>query len=115
MKPELQVRTIVHSMGHRYRLHVGDLPGKPDLVFRPKKKVIEVRGCFWHQHLGCIDGRVPKSRAGYWIPKLARNQQRDRENETALRALGWKVLIVWECELADLKTISRKIGRFLHG
>ena len=86
------VRRLVHGMGYRYRLHVAALPGKPDLVFRRLGKVIEVRGCFWHLHPGCIDLLIPQTRTEYWRPKLERNQRRDTENEAKLKALGWKIL-----------------------
>lgn len=111
--PELTVRKLVHRLGYRYRLHVASLPGKPDLVFRRLKKIIEVRGCFWHQHDGCIDSHIPKSRRDYWKPKLARNKKRDAVNEKALRSSGWKILVVWECELSDSRSLSRRIRRFL--
>ncbi|MGA7697418.1 MAG: DNA mismatch endonuclease Vsr [Candidatus Sulfotelmatobacter sp.] len=113
MKPELAVRTMVHRMGYRYRLHSRDLPGKPDLVFRTRKKVIEVRGCFWHQHLGCREAHIPKSSTSYWLPKLARNKQRDKANCKRLRALGWRVLVVWECEVDDAKHLSATLRKFL--
>jgi DNA mismatch endonuclease (patch repair protein) len=113
MKPELTVRTMVHRMGYRYRLHSRDLPGKPDLVFRTRKKVIEVRGCFWHQHRRCPEAHIPKSRTTYWLPKLARNGQRDKANCKLLRELGWRVLVVWECEVADTKHLSMKLRAFL--
>ena len=101
MKPEMLVRSLVHRLGYRYRLHAKDLPGKPDLVFRPRKKVIFVHGCFWHQHAkeDCKDGRQPKSNTGYWSPKLARNVERDASNVAALQAAGWRVLVLWECEV----------------
>lgn len=114
MKPELAVRQIVYAMGYRYRLHSRDLPGKPDLVFRSRKKVIEVRGCFWHQHRSCRDAHVPKSRTAYWLPKLARNSERDIANCRRLRALGWRVLVVWECDVNDPRTLSAKLRKFLH-
>jgi DNA mismatch endonuclease, patch repair protein len=110
--PELTVRRLVHGMGFRYRLHVPTLPGKPDLVFVSRKKIIEVRGCFWHQHEGCIDSHIPKSRIDYWRPKLAKNKERDKRNERQLRQAGWKVLAVWECEV-NRATTSRKIRSFL--
>jgi DNA mismatch endonuclease (patch repair protein) len=113
MKPELIVRTLVHRMGYRYRLHSEDLPGKPDLVFRTLKRVIEVRGCFWHQHRGCIAAHTPKSRLNYWLPKLARNKQRDITNSRRLRALGWRVLVVWECEITNAENLSKKLREFL--
>jgi DNA mismatch endonuclease, patch repair protein len=113
MKPELIVRSMVHRMGYRYGLHSRDLPGKPDLVFRTRKKVIEIRGCFWHQHRGCSEAHSPKSRTDYWFPKLARNGQRDKANYKQLLALGWLVLIVWECEVADTERLSTKLRTFL--
>jgi DNA mismatch endonuclease (patch repair protein) len=115
MKPEMVVRQLVHGMGYRYRLHSRKLPGKPDLVFSRLKKIIEVRGCFWHQHGGCIDSHVPKSRMDYWRPKLQRNQQRDLENIQKLRDLGFRVLVLWECEIAKDKRLAKKLRRFLGG
>lgn len=113
MRPELIVRRLVHSMGYRYRLHVPSLPGKPDIVLAKSKKIIEVRGCFWHQHGKCIDSHIPKSRIQYWRPKLQGNQRRDRKNTRVLEALGWKVFVVWECEVKDLRRITRDLSRFL--
>ena len=100
-KAEIKVRHLLHSLGYRYRLNRKDLPGKPDIVFPGRRKVIFVHGCFWHQHEdpACADGRMPKSRLNYWVPKLTRNRQRDKENEAALKAAGWDVLVVWECEV----------------
>jgi DNA mismatch endonuclease (patch repair protein) len=100
-------------MGFRYRLHVAGLPGKPDLVFSRFKKVIEVRGCFWHQHKGCLDSHIPKSRVDYWQPKLARNVNRDRENEKRLRSRGWRILTLWECEVMNGSGIADQLRRFL--
>ena len=117
MKPEMMVRSLVHGMGYRYRLHAKDLPGKPDLVFRSRKKVIFVHGCFWHQHakMACKDGRAPKSNLGYWSAKLARNVARDSRNIEDLTNLGWKVLVVWECEaLAGGATLAQRIHSFLN-
>lgn len=96
--PELRLRKMLHALGYRYRLHRKDLPGKPDIVFSAKCAVIFVHGCFWHGH-GCRAGRVPSSNTGYWEPKIAENRVRDARNVQALEALGWRVLIVWECEL----------------
>jgi DNA mismatch endonuclease (patch repair protein) len=109
----MMVRRLVHGMGFRYRLHVAELPGKPDLVFARLKRIIDVRGCFWHQHPGCIDSHIPKTRRSYWRPKLRRNQQRDEENACKLRELGWRVLVVWECELKDGGKLERRLNRFL--
>ena len=111
--PELLVRRLVHGMGYRYRLHVAGLPGKPDLVFSRFKKIIEVRGCFWHQHNGCADSHMPKSRMDYWGPKLARNVQRDKQNEEELRSMGWEILTLWECEITDAKSTAKRLKMFL--
>lgn len=100
-------------MGFRYRLHVAKLPGKPDLVFSALKKIIEVRGCFWHQHGKCIDSHIPKSRLEYWRPKLERNQRRDTENLYSLKALGFRVLVIWECEVRNEQRLISKLRRFL--
>jgi DNA mismatch endonuclease (patch repair protein) len=112
-KPEMAVRRFVHSEGYRFRLHAPELPGKPDLVFPKLHKVILVHGCFWHLHPGCREGRIPLSRRDYWEPKLLGNVKRDRENLLDLRRLGWKALIVWECELRDSLRVGRKLVRFL--
>ena len=113
MKPEMLVRRLIFSLGYRYRLHAKDLPGKPDIVFRKSQKVIQVNGCFWHQHPNCKDGHVPKTRQEYWIPKLQRNVKRDTENIKALHALGWKTLVIWECETNEIKQLEQKIIHFL--
>jgi DNA mismatch endonuclease (patch repair protein) len=111
--PEMIVRRLVHGMGYRYRLHVASLPGKPDIVLPRLKSIIEVRGCFWHQHAGCIDSHIPKSRVQYWGPKLERNMRRDQENGRELRKLGWRVCVVWECETKAATRLSRRLARFL--
>jgi DNA mismatch endonuclease (patch repair protein) len=115
MKPEMAVRSLVHRLGYRYRLHVKDLAGKPDLVFRPRRKVIFVHGCFWHGHDDpkCLDGRKPKSRTGYWGPKLERNRERDTEHVTVLKADGWDVLIIWECDMKNVAAVEIRLRRFL--
>lgn len=112
-KPEMTVRRLVHAMGYRYRLHVNDLPGKPDLVFRVRKKVIFVHGCFWHRHVGCALARFPKTRKEFWVTKLEANRRRDIKNESALLDAGWGVLKVWECELSDIAGLKSRIRRFL--
>lgn len=116
-KPELAVRRVAHAMGFRYRLHRTDLPGKPDLVFPGRRKVVFVHGCFWHQHpdAACTDARLPKSRQEYWLPKLARNSARDRENVSALERLGWHVLTIWECETTDRARLEQLLKEFLNG
>ena len=105
--PERAVRRVVTALGYRYRLNRRDLPGKPDLVFGPRRKVIFVHGCFWHMHpkANCLDARQPKSNTGYWSAKLTRNVARDAENVRKLQALGWRVLIVWDCETKDERRI----------
>jgi DNA mismatch endonuclease (patch repair protein) len=111
--PELTVRRLVHGLGYRFRLHVASLPGRPDIVLPRLKSIIEVRGCFWHQHGKCIDSHVPKSRIGYWGPKLERNKLRDQQNRRKLRKLGWRVCIVWECEVKKLEALGHRLARFL--
>ncbi|KIC13781.1 very short patch repair endonuclease [Leisingera sp. ANG-DT] len=111
-KPEMLVRRMVHGMGIRYRLHRKDLPGKPDLVFGPRRKVIFVHGCFWHLH-DCRDGRIPATRRDYWEPKLLRNAERDAEHLAALQAAGWQVLTIWECESKDLAALEKRLTQFL--
>lgn len=114
-KPELIVRRLVHSMGYRYRLHYKDLPGKPDLVFGPRRKVIFVHGCFWHQHSdpNCLDGRMPGSNLSYWRPKLEGNKARDAKRLRQLEELGWCVLTVWECETGNSDKLRKKLNDFL--
>lgn len=111
--PEMTVRRLVHAKGYRFRLHSGNLPGKPDIILPRLGKIIDVRGCFWHQHEGCIDAHIPKSRMAYWLAKLRRNRQRDTENLQKLRALGWRVLIVWECQVKNSNRLSARLERFL--
>ena len=113
--PELTVRRLVTGLGHRYRLHRKDLPGKPDLVFGPRCKVIFVHGCFWHLHpkASCRDARPPKSNTRYWSPKLKRNVARDAEHVAALKKLGWKVLIVWDCEIKHRAKLGARLKKFL--
>ena len=115
MRPELAVRSLVHRLGFRFRLHRKDLPGKPDLVFVARRKVIFVHGCFWHSHRDCKVVHTPKSNVGYWGPKLQRNQARDSKNIEALTAAGWKPLVIWECDTADEKVLSQRVERFLAG
>jgi DNA mismatch endonuclease (patch repair protein) len=112
MLPELAVRSLVHRMGFRFRLHRKDLPGKPDLVFVSRRKVVFVHGCFWHAH-DCRVAHTPKSNAAYWGPKLERNRARDTRNIKALRTAGWKSLVIWECETRELKSVARRIRVFL--
>jgi DNA mismatch endonuclease, patch repair protein len=115
-KPEQAVRKQLFAAGYRYRLHPKELPGKPDIVFPGRKKAIFVHGCFWHQHsdVRCPIRVVPSSNQEYWEPKLRRNITRDAENEAALRQCGWKLLIIWECELrVNAERAFAKITKFL--
>ncbi len=97
--PERRVKKILSNMGYRYRLHVRDLPGKPDIVLRKYGVVVFVHGCFWHLHTGCRDGTIPKTKTFYWRKKLLRNRQRDIEHARKLNRTGWKVLRLWECDI----------------
>ena len=112
MLPELAVRSLVHRLGYRFRLHRSDLPGKPDLVFPSRRKVIFVHGCFWHSH-ECKIAHVPKSNKDYWEPKLGRNRARDLQNVEALKADGWRVLVIWECKTRDARKLGLQLRRFL--
>lgn len=112
-KPEMLVRRLVHGMGYRYRLHAKELPGRPDLVFRPRRKAIFVHGCFWHRHVGCPANRLPTTRREFWRNKLDGNVRRDRRNEAALEEMGWRVLIIWECQTKDLDRVAEAVRRFL--
>ena len=115
MQPELVVRRLIHGMGYRYRLHRHDLPGRPDLVFPARRKVIFVNGCFWHQHsdADCSFVRKPKSNTDYWHPKLERNAVRDRENWQVLKKEGWDVLVVWECMVKTGDGLEELLRDFL--
>lgn len=113
-KPEMRVRKALHAAGLRYRLHVRSLPGVPDLVFPSRRVALFVHGCFWHRHPGCKAARLPKSRLEFWGPKLAKNVERDKRNRAALKAAGWKVMEIWECETRKpdvLKALGGKIKR----
>ena len=114
MKPEMRVRRLLHGMGYRYRLHRGDLPGRPDLVFPSRRKVVFVNGCFWHLHEGCERVRVPSSNRDYWVAKLNRNRERDIRNLALLEQAGWGVMTVWECELRqDINAATNRLTEFL--
>ena len=112
-KPELIVRRIAHGLGFRFRLHREDLPGRPDIVFPRHRAVIAVHGCFWHRHPGCKHASSPKTRERYWQDKFKANVVRDRRNETGLRDLGWKVMVIWECETKDHEAVAARIESFL--
>lgn len=111
--PELLVRRLIFKMGYRYRLHGRNLPGKPDLVFSRRKKVIFVHGCFWHLHNNCMDAHWPKTNTGYWISKLKRNKARDTENQSKLKEKGWSFIVLWECQLKQTGKLRKIICRFL--
>lgn len=112
--PELIVRKMLHRLGFRFRLHAKNLPGKPDIVLRRYGSVILVHGCFWHAHC-CVDGHLPKSNQAYWVKKRQSNRARDLRNRRALRRLGWRVLVVWECETVVRRSawLSARLERFL--
>lgn len=111
--PERIVRREVHSLGFRFRLHRRDLPGTPDLLLPRLRKAILVHGCFWHQHADCRLARIPKSRPEYWLPKLERNRHRDAAALEGMQAMGWEVLVVWECETGDLANLRKRLSAFL--
>lgn len=102
-QPELALRRVLHRLGLRYRLHAKDLPGKPDLVFPRYKAVVFVHGCFWHRHEGCKIATTPKSNTPFWVEKFNKNKVRDARAADSLNNLGWRVFIVWECDLATSK------------
>lgn len=116
-KPEMVVRGLLHGMGFRYRLHAKDLPGRPDIVFRGRRAAIFVQGCFWHRHSdpACRLARLPKSRLDFWLPKLEGNRARDLANFDRLEAMGWRVLLVWECQLKDREQLGNELRRFVEG
>jgi len=109
-KPELAIRRMLHAMGFRFRLHRKDLPGCPDIVLPKYKTVILVNGCFWHQHAGCKLASKPATRKEFWETKLSRNVERDSENAAKLAALGWRVIVVWECELQKSNDLAQRLA-----
>ncbi len=114
-KPELIIRSAIHKMGYRFRLHKKDVPGKPDLVFSKRRKVIFIHGCFWHRHPdpACRLTRTPKSRVEFWQKKFESNQQRDRSVQEALCSVGWSSMVIWECQLANMHKLKGEIMSFL--
>jgi len=112
--PELMVRRMVHAMGYRFRLHDTKLLGKPDLVFPRLRKIIFVHGCFWHRHKGCSGTTTPKSNVDFWEEKFERNVERDRRNISALKRMGWRVLVVWQCQTRNPEKLERKLRGFLN-
>lgn len=111
-RPEVKLRRLLFSLGYRYRLQAGGLPGRPDVAFTARRKAVFLHGCFWHCHRGCPRASTPKSRREYWGPKLRRNRERDAEVLAALRAEGWDAHVVWECELGD-ERLPQRLCRFL--
>ena len=114
-KPEIAVRSILHRTGYRFRLHRRDLPGNPDIVLPKYHTVILVHGCFWHRHRGCKYAYTPKSRVDFWQKKFTENVERDKRNRKALRQEGWKVVVVWECELRDPDKLVLRLAREISG
>lgn len=108
-RPELAVRRAMHAAGLRYRLHSKHLPGRPDLAFPARRAVLFVHGCFWHRHPGCRHATTPATRQDYWLPKLARNVERDRSTAAGLLASGWTVLTIWECETRRPGVLSQLV------
>jgi DNA mismatch endonuclease (patch repair protein) len=112
-KPEWVVRRALHALGYRFRLHRGELPGRPDIVLPKHKMVILVHGCFWHRHPGCSKASMPKTRVDFWRDKFETNVARDQCNVEALKEAGWQVLIVWECETSQIKALSARLDAHL--
>lgn len=112
--PERQVRSLLHRMGLRFRLHQKNLPGVPDIVLPKYKSVIFVHGCFWHRHPGCKRASMPTSNVDYWEDKFSKNLKRDAECQAQLTSLGWRVIIIWECELKALVVLQEKLFEALH-
>ena len=108
-RPELVVRRLLHRHGYRYQLHVKELPGTPDIVFAGRKIAVFVHGCFWHGHQCKRGGRIPKSNTPYWEQKLLRNIVRDKESQISLEVDGWRVIVVWECEVSDVDGLTSRL------
>lgn len=111
-KPERLLRSLLHRLGYRFTVNGPknkSLPGRPDIVLPSRKSVIFVHGCFWHRHPGCKTATTPKSNTAYWQAKFRRNVERDREAQDALQALGWQVIVVWECDLRDLDAVATRL------
>lgn len=111
--PEIEVRQLLFREGYRYRKNVSGLPGRPDIAFLGRRKAVFVNGCFWHMHKGCGNSKMPATRQTYWRNKLRNNVERDRRNYAELKALGWNIAIVWECELDNLVVLKRRLTKFL--
>ncbi len=114
--PELIVRKLLHSMGYRFRLHRKNLPGTPDIVLPKFRTVIEVRGCYWHRHTGCSDTTTPKTNTAFWVDKFKKTIARDKRNLVEIRKLGWKVIVIWQCEIKNLHLLKAKLrSKIYHG
>lgn len=113
-KPEKIVRSLLHRMGYRFRLHRKSLPGCPDIVFPKRKKAIFVHGCFWHGHKSCKRSAIPRTRTEYWFNKISKNVERDTKNFKLLVDLGWQVLVIWQCEIKNLDTLEERLKWFLN-
>jgi DNA mismatch endonuclease (patch repair protein) len=113
-QPEKAVRSLLHGMGFRFRLHVKELPGKPDIVLPRHKSVIFVHGCFWHGHPGCRRASIPATRTEFWTAKINGNRQRDEQTLAALEKLGYRCLVVWQCQLRDKAELRRRLAAFLN-
>lgn len=107
--PELKVRSLLHGLGYRFRLHRRDLPGSPDIVLPRYRTVVFVHGCFWHRHPGCRYTTTPKTRAEFWARKFEQNMERDERQQLQLREMGWSVMVIWECELRDLPSLTERL------
>jgi len=112
-KPEMVVRRMLTAQGIRYRLHRAGLPGKPDIVLGPRKLVIFVHGCFWHRHAECKEATMPTSNREFWLTKLEGNAARDKRHRSALRKLGWKVAVIWECEIRQPLKLEKRLAKLL--
>lgn len=111
--PELIIRRLIFAMGYRYRLHVAELPGKPDIVMIGRRKIVDVRGCFWHAHKGCKYATLPETRQNFWAAKISRNRERDETNLDSLKRAGWDVLVIWQCELKNLESLKDRLYKFI--
>jgi len=111
--PERRVRSLLHRLGYRFRVHRPDLPGKPDIVLPRRRTVVFVHGCFWHRHQDCPHATTPATRQEYWLPKFRRTIARDKKNQGELRERGWNVVVVWECETKDLLKLGERISRLI--
>lgn len=112
-KPELTVRRLLHAMGYRYRKQMKGIPGRPDIAFTRRRKIVQIHGCFWHAHERCATFRMPRSHTEFWEAKLTKNKDRDARLEKEARAAGWDVLTIWKCGLKDERTLINQLIDFL--